>query len=376
MFKVFIVFTVLAVGAMGMKWLQENGPEASKEAPAEVVPVVRVVTAKFSDRQLHVNTQGRVEPAIRTQAAAEVMGRVLSVSPKFKPGGQFSKGEVMLEIDRADYVAAMAQAQSSLADAKLSLEREEARSIQARRDWNKLGRGEPSDLVLGIPQITSAKARVKAAEATGEKAARDLDRTKLRAPYDCRVEATYTDLGSYISPGARLADLYSIDAFEVRGPVTLEEYGFLKQGPDGVVGAEVAMEARIGGRMYQWQGEIVRSEGNVDRNTLTMYQVVRVIPNTDNERFDFPPAGLFVRARIKGRVMPEVAELPRAALRHDQTLLVVDGEGRLKIVSVDISRTMPTTVLVKAGIKAGDRVVVSPIETPVDGMQLQVSEGQ
>ena len=86
------------------------------------------------------------------------MGRVLEVSPKFKSGGRFAKGEVMLEIDGSDYVAALAKAESALADAQLSLAREEARAAQARRDWKKLGRGDASDLVLGIPQIASAKA--------------------------------------------------------------------------------------------------------------------------------------------------------------------------------------------------------------------------
>ena len=370
--KVVAALAVLLVGGAGMMWLQDHGPKASKGVPTVVVPVVRVVSAEFFDKQLYVNTQGRVDPCIRTQAAAEVMGRVLSVSPKFKSGGRFAKGEVMLEMDGADYEAALAQAESVLADARLSLDREEARAAQARRDWGKLGRGEPSDLVLGIPQIVSAKARVVASQAAVDKASRDLKRTKLRAPYDCLVEAIYTDLGSYITPGARLADLYSTDAFEVRVPVTLEEFGYLEQGEDGVVGEDVTLHARIGGRVRSWQGSIVRSEGRVDSRTMTMYQVVKISRNPDEKLFQLPPAGLFVTARIKGRVMSGVVELPRAALREDQTVLVLDAESRLKVVKVDISRTLEKSVLVHGGVNVGDQVVISPLETPVVGMKLQI----
>ena len=161
----------------------------------------------MKSEHLFVETQGRIEPARRTQAASEVMGRVIMVSPKFKAGGVFSTHEIMLETDGADYVAALALAESALVDAKLLLAQEQARADQAVRDWKKLGRGIPSDLVVRKPQIASVKARIAAAEASVGKATRDLDRTKLRAPYPCRVEATFTDLGSFVSPGARLASL-------------------------------------------------------------------------------------------------------------------------------------------------------------------------
>lgn len=371
--KFILIIVILAIGVLGMGWLQNNGPKASKEAPAVVVPVVRVVTVDFSDRQLFVETQGRVDPLIRTQAAAEVMGRVLTVSPKFKSGGIFVKDDVMLEIDGADYVAALAMAESSLADAQLSLVKEEARAEQSRRDWSKLGRGDPSDLVLGKPQIVSARARVKASEAGVGRAKRDLDRTKLRAPYDCLIERTYTDLGSYIAPGARLADLYSTGAFEVRVPVTLEEFAYLDHGDTGVIGDDVAVQALIAGKIRTWQGSIVRSEGQVDRSTMTMYQVVSIDPNPDDVRFRLPPSGLFVSVKIKGRMMEQVSEVPRSALRPDNSLLVLNSEGKLKITNVEVARTLEKTVLIKEGIQAGDQVIISPMETPVAGMKLKVS---
>jgi RND family efflux transporter MFP subunit len=372
--KLVVIVAVLLVGVFGMKWLKENGPEAGKESPPVVVPVVRVVKAEFSERQLYVETQGRVAPRMRTQAAAEVRGRVTKVSPKFKSGGVFQKDEIMLEIDDADYVAALAVAESALTDARLALEREEARAAQARRDWKKLGRGEPSALVLGKPQIASAKARVKAGLASVEKAKRDVVRTKLRAPYDCLVEKTYTDLGSYIVPGARLADLYSTDSFEVRVPVTLEEFAYLPWGGDEMVGVEVTLQARIGGGIRHWNGRIVRSEGQVDRSTMTMYQVVKILPNAKDATFTLPPSGLFVRAKIKGRVMPRVCELPRSTLRPDGTLLVMGENSLLQIVPVEVARTLEKHILVTDGLKPGDRVIVSPMETPVAGMKLQALE--
>lgn len=372
--KAVAIFVVLTVGILGMKFLKENGPEADKEEPPEVVPVVRVVTARSGDEQMYIESQGKVEPGRRTQAASEVMGRVVMVSPKFKTGGVFARNEMMLEIDSADYVSALASAESALADAKLALKQELARAEQAMRDWRKLGRGEPSELVARKPQIASARARVEAAEAQVGKAMRDLDRTKLRAPYDCRVEMIYTDLGSYIVPGARLADLYTVDDFEVRVPVTLEEMGYLNG--DSVVGSEVVVRARIAGAEREWTGKVIRSEGVVDRATMTVYLVVGLDENKGAGVYAFPQSGLFVQALIKGGVMEDVVSIPRSALRDNNNLLVINGDNLLEVIPVKVARTLRKTVLLSGGVKDGIRVIVSPMETPVPGMKLALEGGE
>jgi len=370
--KVAAIIVVLVCGVFGMKYLQKNGPQADREAPPRVIPVVRVLTVKSAPEQLYVETQGRVEPHRRTQAASEVMGRVVMVSPKFKVGGIFAHNEIMLETDSADYVSMLATAESSLADAQLALTQEEARADQARRDWTKLGRGEAPDLVVRKPQIASAKARIAATEAAVGKAIRDLDRTKLRAPYDCRVEATYTDIGSYIAAGARLADLYSSDAFEVRVPVTLEETGYLKQ--DDIIGTEVIMKATIGNKERTWNGKIVRSEGLVDRSTMTVHLAVAIESNKEAGLYSLPPSGLFVSASITGIIMEKVSKIPRSALRADNTVLTLTPENTLVVIPVKFARTLKKTVLISKGLEDGTRVITSPIETPVGGMQLRVAE--
>ncbi len=368
----FVVLLVVALGVGGFVVLKHTGPKADKESPPRVVPVVRVITVQSGEKQMFVSTQGRVEPSHRTQAASEVMGRVTKVSKQFKTGGEFKHREVMLEIDSADYVSAHANAVASLEDARLFLTQEEARADQARRDWAKLGRGNPSGLVLRKPQITSAKARVSAAEAAVDKAVRDLERTKLRAPYDCRVQATYTDLGSYITPGARLADVYSVDDFEIRMPVTMEDLGYLEQTEQGFIGASVTIEAELAGQTREWAGKVVRSEGDVDRNTMTTHLVMHVNSNKEEKVFPLPPTGLVVRAKITGRTMAGVTEIPRSALREDNTVLTLGAEDKLKILPVKLARTMEKAVLISSGLPDGTRLIVSPIEMPVNGMELAV----
>lgn len=362
-----LVLLIILVGLGVMKFLQANGPKASKQLSKKEVPVIRTLTVSSEPTQLFVKTQGSVKPSRKTQAASEVMGRVIDVSSAFKVGESFTKGDILLEIDGADYVSNLATAEATLADARLVLTQEEARADQANRDWKRLGRGEPSELVLRIPQIKSAKARILAAEASVGKAKRDLERTKLRAPYDCRVEATYTDLGSYITPGVPLADLYSIDAFEVRVPVTLDELGYLESSDVG--GAEVDLSARIGNENLEWKGKVARSEKQIDRKTMTLYVVVEIIANDSS--YPFPPSGLFVDAKIKGKSLEDVIKIPRSALRDNDTVLILSSESRLKFHPVEVVRSMSDTVIISNSLKNGTKVIISPMETAVKGMELQ-----
>ena len=124
-------------------------PSASQKQRSILLPVVDVITVSSADYTVKIDSQGEVLPSRRTSLAAEVAGRVVRVSPKLEVGERFAADEILLEIDRADYESAEVLAASELAVAELALEQEQARSAQAKRDWDALGGGrKASDLVL------------------------------------------------------------------------------------------------------------------------------------------------------------------------------------------------------------------------------------
>ena len=365
-----LVVAVLAAGVFGMMILQKTGPVADKTAPERAIPNVRIVNAEVVDKQLYVQTQGEVKASMSTQLSSQVMGRTTVVSPKLKAGGFFEKDEVMLEIERADYVSALARMESSLADAKLALQQEEARADQSMRDWAKLGKGTAPDLVARKPQIISAKARVTAAEAEVIKATRDLERTTVRAPYKCQVDQSYIDFGATIAVGMRIADVSSIDIREVRVPVPLDDWAYLNN--EGLIGSHVDVVADLSGKQKTWIGRVSRSEGKVDRSAMVMYLVVEMITSETQTVAELPPPGLFVTASIKGREMKQIVEIPRTALNSNHTVFIVSEGKFLQVEEVKVERTMKDTALISKGLSKGDQIIVSAIETPVPGMEVEI----
>lgn len=366
----FLTVGMLVFGFVGFVVLKESGPEADKEAPPKAIPSVKVMTAKVADIQLYVTTQGEVKDRLFTELSSQLTGQTTMVSSKLKTGGVFEKGEVLLEIERADYISALARAESTLADAKLALQQEVARAEQALRDWRKLSKGKAPDLVARKPQLASAKAKVTAAEAEVAKATADLTNTSLKAPYLCRVDQSYVDYGAYIRAGMRVVDISSIDTRELRVPVSLNDIAYLDN--ENLIGSHVDVKANFAGESKQWLGRLIRNEGKVDRNTRTIYLAVEIASSDTQPLAELPPSGLFVEADIKGRIIDQVVEIPRSALSENNTVMVVDSEKRLQILDVTVARTMKDTVLVSQGIPSGSQVVISAIETPVAGMQVDI----
>lgn len=365
-----VIVVVVVAGGAGLLYLQVKNPvEAEKEEKPVLVPKVETVTVEETSYTAEISTQGQVLPVTQTQIISEVGGSVTFVSDKLKAGGRFSEGEEMVKLAKEDYEATLANMKAQAAEARLNLAQEEARAEQAEREWRKLGRGEQApELVLRIPQLQSAKARLESAEAAVKKAERDLERTVTRAPYDCIVESATIDKGGYVAPGGKIADVYGSQSMELRLPLSLEDVGFL---PEDFKGVKVTVEATIGGKPVSWEGEVVRSEGGVDRETLTMMMVVEVMAKPGDKMFSLPPKGLFVRGAFSGVKMDKVIRVPRKALRGQGRVYVVAEGDVLNIRQVKIERTERDYAIVTDGLKSGDKVITSPIELPVEGMKVE-----
>ncbi len=373
-----IIITVIGILALvaltygTIKFLEENKPKVEKKEAQVMVPLVEVVPAKRGVIQFSLESEGLVFARRETVLSAQVGGRVTHVHPNFEVGGTFAEGELIAQLDQVDYQTAVAQAEATLEDAKLVLAQEEARGIQAKRDWEKIGGGRtPSDLALRIPYLKSAKARVTSAQALLNKAIEDLGRTRIMAPFGCRVRATSLDLGAVVAPGARLGLLYDPEQYLVRLPFSLDDFAQLPEEAEGYLTTTIA------GTTHRWETEVLWSEGDIDRTTLSAYLVVRILPNDEaEERFRLPSPGLFVQAEIKGSQLDEVIPVPRRAVRGRDQVFVMNEEDQLEVRSLKIIRSSGEYLYVREGLTDGERIITTKIELPVVGMKLAVSDGE
>jgi RND family efflux transporter MFP subunit len=354
-------------------------PEPPKVDAPTREPLVEVEPAKPFAGEFILTAQGSVMPRTETSLVSEVNGAVVEVADNFNAGGFFRKGDVLLRIDAKDYDAAMRRAEAQVANRRALLAQEQARADQAAKDWENLRRpGQPSDLVLRVPYVAEAQANLRSAEADLQQARINLDRTVIRAPYDGMLREKRVDRGQYVAIGTQVALVYAIDRAEIRLPLTEGDATFVRLPPPGSesAGTTVVLRATVGGSNQTWQARLVRSEGVIDPLSRVVHAVAAiedpygVLSGREGPALPF---GTFVQAEIPASIDHQVVGVPRHALRGGNQLMVVGDDGRLHLRDVHVVRGDAQQVFVDAGLKLDERVIVSALDAPVEGMVVRIA---
>lgn len=383
LWTVIIPVAVVFAGIVGAFTMIALKPDVETRAPLPTQPLVRVVTVKLESRRLTVESQGTVNPRTESRLVPEVSGQVIWVTDSFASGGFFEKGQALVKIDPFDYEQALVTAKSELARTKLRLAQEEAEARVAREEWEELGRGEATPLTLRVPQLADVRASVEAARANVERADRNRERTVIRAPYAGRIRQESVDVGQFVTIGAPIATIYSVDAAEVRLPLPDNDLAFVdlpmtyRGGGEARVQPSVVLSTTFAGERHEWQGRIVRTEGEIDPATRMIHAVARVDnPYAPGDNPRRPPlnAGMFVHAAIEGIYVEDVAVLPRVALRTGSRVWIVDADNRLRYRDVVVLRATEAEVIVSEGLRDGELVVLSPLDATTDGMKVRISD--
>lgn len=345
-----------------------------KDGPPNAI-AVQVAEAETRETRLSITVQGEARPRIQSVLAAQAAGRIVWADASFAEGGSFRSGQTLLRVDPADYRLAVIRANAQVAQAREGVAREEAEGEIARKDWETLGKGEASPLALREPQLAQARATLAAAEAQLRGAQLDLERTDVRAPFAGRLMKKRANVGDYVAPGAPVADVFSTDTMDVRIPLTDADLDTL-QIPVGFVagsaraGPPAHLTASVAGQPRRWEGRLVRVEAAIDPQTRLVYGIVEV-PDPFSSRNLSPLApGLFVTVAIDGARSETFVAAPRSALKRNEFLYVVKPDNTIDVRTVRAAQTTGSEVYFRTGVAAGERVVVSHLPSPRDGLKV------
>ena len=319
---------VLLAGGIGYALLSRK-PAKPELPPAKAQPIrTRVIEVKVRDFPVKVRTQGIVRAHQESTLSAQVSGLIAQINPVFEVGAYFAKGDVLVELEVNDYRIALAVAEARLLGAKAALQ---LATLDHERNLKLLQDKLISDAVADQTSAvrSQAAADVDSAVAQVERAKRDLDRTKIPAPFDGRVRHRAVGLGQSVGPGTALGGVFAIDFAEVRLPIAGRELQFLKL-PEKLDDPPVDVELRdaVGGASGTvWKAKIVRTDGALDDNSLELFAIARV-DDPFGLKSGHPPLriGQPVTAFIAGQVLTNVVALPRMAVRQLDQVILIDKQ--------------------------------------------------
>jgi RND family efflux transporter MFP subunit len=359
-----------------------NPPEPPQRAPfAGPQMVVETTTVARRNYQVRLQSYGTVQPRTRSVLVAQVGGQIVSINDNVRDGGFFEKGDVLGQIDPRDYEADVQISEASLADARQALAEAEARTNQAREDWARLGNtGDAPDLVLRIPQLEAARARIKSAESSLRKAQLDLERTSIVAPFAGRVLRKLVDVGQVVSANTQLAEIYATDVVEIRLPLRNRDLGFIdlpesfrfsESGAASV--ADVTIRSDLIGS-EAWGARLVRTEGAIDESARQLHVIAQISDpfGTKNEGRSPLKIGQYVTAEIPGIELNDALVISNNSIYQGSYVYIVE-DGILRRRDIVIAWQNDDDAVIESGLAHGDQLVITPLGQVTSGIRVAIA---
>ena len=365
-----IIIGISTAIAAALYMLGQISPDAIQEKdPMDVN--VQILTP--IDYQIKIKSTGTTTPITQTVLTSEVGGEVIYRSKKFSEGSSVISGEILAKIDDTDLQLQYKNALLQLASAEVQFAVQQAEAEIAQEAWDKVGEGIPQELTTKKPQLKQAKAALEVAKAQVQSAEKKLNKTEITAPYTGRIQNINIDLGSTIIPGQPVGSMYTSNEIEVTLSVKDSDLQFLdipmdgrKLNPDQK--SIVIIKSLYKGEMQEWAGNLERVDGVIDPMTRMIKLIANFKNNFIEETKPILPIGLFVEAEINGKQLEDIFMIPNSALTPNDELLFLNQDDALEIRKVSVLTKMKNHILVKEGMKAGERVVVSKLSIATNGM--------
>ncbi|MCH8090793.1 MAG: efflux RND transporter periplasmic adaptor subunit [Proteobacteria bacterium] len=407
--KIALPLIILALAIAGAGYLRATKTVLTPKAPVEKVWPVSAVEAAPSDIQPELRVFGEIVAGREVEMRPLVAGRVIEAGPDFVEGGILKRGDLLVAIDPFDYTARVTDRNAALAEARAKLREIEAelkanRTLLVgdreqvalrRRDVKRresLVRGgitsekalDDARLVLSEQGqkvterkkgIEQHKARLDQQRAVIERlgvevrqARRDLEETRLTAPFDGFIVDIGTEIGKRVSEGDRVARLIDANRLEARFHLSNDQFGrMLKAG--GYRDRPARVLWRIGGEAYGFDATIERIGGEIDPTSggIDMFARIRAGGTETSLR-----PGAFVEVTLSDRLYRNVVRLPESALHGDDVVYVAAADGRLVARRIELMLRVGNDVLVRGSFEPGDRVVTTRFPEIGPGLRVEI----
>jgi RND family efflux transporter MFP subunit len=401
-----ILVILIVAGGIGVAVaFVKTRPDPPKEQEEASLPIVEVVDVSSGTRSVQLQLNGQVQPSRQIIVMPEVGGRIVWQNRDLVPGGLVKAGDPLVRLDPRDYSLAVKQQQTQLSNQQLSLKVESGRSKVAEREWELFkkerkaaGLPIPEDddqaLALRQPHMDSAKVGVSSARSGLSRAKLQLSKTIITAPFNAFVRSEVVEKGQLVAPGMQLATLVGTDTFWVQVSVPIDKLAYVRL-PDGdAKGSKVKVFVETGAGRIERSGYVIRLLGDLDPVGRLARVLVEVkdpfllkkssddgeateLGDTEGqERPSHLPLllGSYVRVEIEGVELTNVMQIPRSALQENSKVYRLDADDKLSIDRVEVVWGTKDAVMVRGGLKKGDRLVVTNLVAPVAGMKVRIAE--
>ena len=387
-----VAVAILAGSGYFAYYLVSQAPEPERSEPPPQIPFAQTDRVAAGSGAIPVYGAGTVRPSAEVDIAPLVSGRVVWLDPGFQSGGRIKSGQLVLRIDKADYLQRLREAEADLETHRVALFVAREKGAFASTEFEEYSRlqleagvsvGEPGPLALREPEIKAARAAIHRVEVRIAGARLALSRTELRAPFDGYVRDESVDVGQFVAAGQTVGRLLAAAAVEVVVPLSDANAALVPglwklRAGDAERQVTARVTARFDDDSFVWTGYVDRAEVSIDEQTRTIDAVVRVpdpfsagVPA--NGSGNAPPllVGKFVEVEIDGLVPESYFRVPRAALQTGNEVWTVSEDRTVSMVPVRVLQRVNDEAFVIGPLEDRQLVVTGGLHFATEGMIVQ-----
>jgi membrane fusion protein (multidrug efflux system) len=371
--RLFLVSSALAIG--GCLAACSDSSKTPAAGAAQQAAAVGIIKMTKGDFPITTILPGRAEAFQTADIRPQVSGLITDVA--FREGGEVKKGDLLYQIEDAPYLATVAEARAAIAKAEASVPSAQSNFDRYQR---LVGSGATQiEFETARTNLLQAQAEVESAKAALSSAEIDLGHTKIVAPFDGVIDQTAYNVGNVVAANQTTA-LTTVRQLDPAYILLTESSTNLLRLRNAIATGEIKGNAGNGafrlllenGKEYDQKGTLDMSKSVVSETTGTFTIRVR-FPNP--ERVILP--GMYVRATLElgsesGYALPQLATSRNA--NGELTAQFVSADGKVENRIFESSSPSNNAWLVTDGIKDGDQLIVSGLQSITAGMPVKPTE--
>ena len=345
--------------------------------------LVETVLVEKGPETVTVAATGEATASRKTDIIPQVSGKVSLLSKKMKRGSFFRTGDLLYQIDTADYRLDAEKAKAQVAKSENDLLETEGLADVALKEWEisqqfRAEKATAPPLVLYEPQLKRARASLASAKADHKRTLLNIERTKLTAPFNCIIVGEDIEQGKYVTAGSHTIEILGTDSFDVAVPLPYSETALLSV-PDAsgkTDGSPGIITLQSGDLEFRWKIVVAGQLGRIDKGTY-MPTILLSVPDpynlsgTHGEKTPALAEGLFVKALLQGKRYEDIYAVSTVGLRDNDTVWIFNEDKTLSVRGVTVLRRERDRVLISDGLVPGDEVIISSVSGAAEGMKLR-----
>lgn len=329
-------------------------------------PVKKVIKTVFLDTvqnttvPLAIKANGSLAAKQKIEIYSEVQGIFKSTGKSFKPGVEYRKGQLLLQLDGREYYSSLISQRSSLYDLITSIMPDLRLDYpEAFSKWETyLNNFDINKRIKPLPESTSDKEHFFI---TGRQivsnyyVVKNMEeryaKYRITAPFTGILTESLVNPGTLIRAGQKLGEFINPGVYELEVSIN-ESYSDLLK-----VGKQVELNDL--NNTQTWEGEVTRVNAKVDQVTQTITVYIQVAGEGLRD-------GMYLEALLQAREEQNAIEIPRKLL-VDESKLFVFEDSLLRLIEVNPVYFTDKTAVIK-DVENGTLILQKSVPGAYDGM--------